>query len=171
MMLMTMCLQFVVRRKRLVDNLKEDEHPPSHHPEYEYKLGDTEYDHARPGSRWMKHLYHNPDHAGDDTLCYDALPKKKKEPISKNCVGWGVYLKEEPDTFFFNLIKLCVSISAGLLFGVLWNHFHSNDQESFPWSIIPWILMVVYAILDLSEEWLKERYLTPRMLDDDSSRA
>jgi hypothetical protein len=154
-------------------NTKVGELPAKDNQDYEYNLvSGLEGYIAPPGSSYMTHLYKNPEDAVDDTLCFEAFPKKKNAPVywirGQANIAWGVYIKEEPDKIFFMIIKCSVALPAGLIFGIAWNVVHGSDQRAFPWTVVTWITVVIYLILDVCEEWLKQKYLTPTIKEKDS---
>jgi len=147
----------------MVFGMVKNEHPPQTNADYEYNRTKVDVYEAPVLTELMCHLYAYPEDANDD-FCFEALPKKMNEAIEyisgKNNVGWGVYLQEEPSRQFFIWLKLFSTIIPALLFGILWNVYHHDDQKSFPWTIAAWITGSLYIVLDLFEEQVKARWLS-----------
>lgn len=158
-------LQFHLYRESKVQILKENEVPeePERVLEYEFtSIPDVDAGDPPLSPSLMAHWYYAPEHTDDDTMCLNAFPKRRFHHLTYESgvpkVGWGIYLKEGPSEVFFLIMKLAFIASIGIIFGVAWNSLHHDDQKSFPWSVVAWIGLVVFAVFDLLNELLKGQY-------------
>lgn len=128
-------VQFEMYKSELVDIRKVDDIPPeSKKKDYRYRPIPAELI-SPVGPSHMMHLYEHPDHAEDDSICLDKIPKKMREklrlcPNRGTGLGWGIYFTEG-----LNWFKIWIFGSAGLLssvlFGLLWSILRADVQGGF----------------------------------------
>jgi hypothetical protein len=102
-----------------VDGLKENQ-TPSDTSEYDFEEVRELKDGDSPiPPNVMLHFYNEPEHIMDDRLCLDAFPKRKIEPLywkrGQSNLGYGIYLKEEPDEMLFAFIRCSIAFFVGLI--------------------------------------------------------
>ena len=92
-------VQFEMYKSELVDIRKVDDIPPeSKKKDYRYRPMPAEL--IPPvGPNHMMHLYEHPDHAEDESVCLNRIPKKLREklqlrPNQGTGIGWGIHFVE-----------------------------------------------------------------------------
>jgi hypothetical protein len=144
-----------------VGGLKENQ-TPTDTSEYDFKEVRELKDGDSPiPPNVMLHFYDKPEHIMDDRLCLDAFPKRKIEPLywkrGQSNVGYGIYLKEEPDEMLFALIRCCIAFSVGL---IGWSVFlmRRDLEKNYPWAAVLWVSGIGVCALEVLKEWLKARF-------------
>src|SRR4051812_4681642 len=108
----------------------------------------------------MLHFYSKPEDSLDDTMCLNAFPKRKIEPLywkrGQSNLGYGLYLKEELDEVLLALIKGSIALSVGV---VGWIIFLARRdlEKSYPWAAVLWISGIGVCALEVLKERLKAR--------------
>ena len=144
-----------------MDGLKENK-IPSDTSEYEFEevYGLKDGDSPIPPTM-MLHFYNEPEHSIDNRLCLDIFPKRKIEPLywkrGQSNVGYGIYLKEEPDELAFVLIRGSIVLSVGLIGWIIFLA-RRELEKGFPWAAVLWVSAVGLCTLEVLKEWLKARF-------------
>ena len=153
-------VQFEMYKSGLVDIRKIDDIPPeSRRDEYRYNPIPAEL--IPPvGPNHMMHLFQHPEHAEDETVCLDKIPKKLRErlrlcPSRGTGLGWGIHFVEG-----LNWVKVWAFGSAGLLlsvlFGLVWSVLRDDVQGGF--GVTACMMLVFTFTISLIQAASEPRY-------------
>lgn len=128
-------IHFEMYRSFLIDVRQKDVIPPPGHIEYCYSPAPPEV--IPPiGHNHLMHLFLNPSHADDDTVCLDRFPKKLKEKLSckkgqATSFGWGLEFVEGWDMKSIWVIAFIIFGLGSLILGILWSVYKHSIQDAF----------------------------------------
>jgi hypothetical protein len=144
-----------------VGNLKENK-IPTDKLEYDFeKVQGLSDDDPPIAPELMLHFYNYPEDTIDSKQCLGAFPKRKREPLywknGKSNIGWGIYLKEEPNEMLFALVRASIALSVGFIGWIVFL-LRRDLEKSYPWAGVLWISGIGACTLEALKEWLKARF-------------
>ncbi|KAF7173684.1 hypothetical protein CNMCM5623_005908 [Aspergillus felis] len=151
---------FKIYPKTKADILKEND-LPSNCSEYEFVKPQGLSDGDPPlGPSLLLHYYEHPEDSLDATECYNAFPKKRRDRLrwrdGGQNLGYGIYLKEEPDDILFAVIRGFIGAAVGVVGWIIFL-LREDLQKGYPWAAVFWITTVAVCALEVLKEWLKSK--------------